>query len=148
MEKQGNIEKLHIICNNYAARSTLYEQFYNSELVSLDKEIAEFNGLDCLIVPCCSPFGNKEDVSKDVQSLVSVKVLRSVQKYITSNFLGEQPTGTSFLIQLENTGSLSSPSNSSSSLTGKKKKRGGEEKSKGEEKTESPKEKKPDDIDI
>lgn len=64
----ANIDKISIVCSNYAARSTFYEHFYMTNNVKVAKDFESIESpVDCVIIPCSNTFGHLEGVSPDVR---------------------------------------------------------------------------------
>lgn len=64
MEK-SYIERIDLFSSSYLARSTFYENFYNTPFIKYVKSLSSDNPVDCIVIPCTNTFGIKEGVIKD-----------------------------------------------------------------------------------
>lgn len=90
---------LHFVDTNPDVCEELYEQFSIFPNVEVyERKFQDVEDYDCLVSPANS-FGMMDGgIDKDITEYFGNQLERRVQEHILSNYSGEQPVGTSFII--------------------------------------------------
>eukprot|EP01128_Nolandella_sp_AFSM9_P004843 TRINITY_DN2260_c0_g1_i2.p1 TRINITY_DN2260_c0_g1~~TRINITY_DN2260_c0_g1_i2.p1 ORF type:complete len:856 (-),score=171.17 TRINITY_DN2260_c0_g1_i2:1916-4483(-) len=100
MASELSDSKVHVLTQSFASRSAFYEHlFHFDDTIVVERAVSALNGKDALVLLCSNSYGIPTHSTAEIMEHLHFPA-RAIRHHINTNYLGEQPPGSAFVMDL------------------------------------------------